>query len=274
MAIDGDTVQRIGGSYFTLRKYRFIGEHIIYIYFFFPLISLHFCRSYDKLLFDMPRKAAKSSSEIFQVLKDLHVLNDKGRALSLTHSIWEEACIQLDNVMSKKYIYLYVSQNRHGLLDQLLQHYGIACTKETSPTLADDSRESNWSMHSSDNIFPSLRTTIHLSNETWRKIAPVKVLYKDRTYETLNKGWTDVIAVELWKGLKLPCCFSFKTAKLNDNDGEIYLKFWGKCSECGTLINAYSVNKPTADGLDIHISTSDTSYGRKTYQKATIAWCL
>lgn len=67
--------------------------------------------------------------------------------------------------MSKKYIYLCVSQNRYGLLDKLLDHYGITYAKETSLTL-DNSNQSNWSMQSLDNILPSLRTTIHLSNET------------------------------------------------------------------------------------------------------------
>lgn len=59
----------------------------------------------------------------------------------------------------------------------------------------------------------------------------------------------------------------FKNAKINDNNGEIYLKFWGKCSECSTAINAYSVNKPTANGLDIYISTSDTTGIKHTKKK-------
>lgn len=84
-------------------------------------------------------------------------------------------------------------------------------------------------------------------------------LYKNRQYRILNKGWTDVIVEELWKSLKLPCCFAFKNAKVNDNPGEIFVKMWGKCSECDTVINAYALNKPTANGIDIHVSTNDTT---------------
>lgn len=149
----------------------------------------------------MPRKASKSVSEIFDVLKDLHLVNDEGCVLNLTHSIWEEACIKLDNAMSKKYIYLYVSQNRNGLLHKLLHYYGIDCVKknirDNSASFNECSDQSNWSMPSSDNILPSLRTTIHLSSETWSKIEPINTLYKNRPYRVLNKGWTDVITEEL-----------------------------------------------------------------------------
>lgn len=102
----------------------------------------------------------------FEILKDLFVLDDKGRVLNLSHSVWEEACNKLNNAMSKKYIYLCVSQNRYNLLSKLLDHYGIICIKETSLTSLDNSDRSNWSMQSSDNILPPIRTTIHLSNET------------------------------------------------------------------------------------------------------------
>lgn len=83
----------------------------------------------------------------------------------------EEARIKLNNAMSKKYIYLFVSQNRNNLLNKLLDHYGINCVEESiketsmSSVINECSDESNWSMQSSNNILPSLRTTIHLSSE-------------------------------------------------------------------------------------------------------------
>lgn len=40
------------------------------------------------------------------------------------------------------------------------------------------SDQSNWSMQSSDNILPFLRTTIYLSSEIWNKIAPIDIFYK------------------------------------------------------------------------------------------------
>lgn len=213
----------------------------------------------------MPRKALKSVFEIFEALKDLYLVNGEGDVLNLTHSIWNEACIKLNNVMSKKYIFLYVSQNRNGLLSMLLDHYGTDCMKKiieetsTSSVVNESSDKSNWSMQSSNNILPRIRTKIHLSSETWSKIAPIDTVYKNRQYKILNKGWADVLAAELWKSLKLPCCFAFKNAKVHDNPGEVFVKIWGKCYQYGTNINAYALNKPTANGIDIHVSTNDTT---------------
>lgn len=102
----------------------------------------------------MPRKALKSLSEIFEVLKELRFVNDKGHVLNLTHSVWEEACMKLNNAMSTKYIYLYVSQNGNGLLNKLLDHYGISCVEESiketsvSSIITECSDQSNWSMQS------------------------------------------------------------------------------------------------------------------------------
>lgn len=211
----------------------------------------------------MPRKAARTSSEIFEALKDLYFVDDEGRVLNLKHSVWEQAHIKLNNEMSRKYIFLYVSQNRNGLLNKLLDHYGISCIEqsreETSiSSVNENSDHPNWSIQS-PKILPSLRATIHLSSKTWSKIAPIDIAYKNRPYKILNKCWTDVIAEELWKSFKLPCCFAFKNAKVNDKPGEIYVKIWGKCSECDTKINAYALNKPTVDGIDIHISGNDTT---------------
>lgn len=50
-----------------------------------------------------------------------------------------------------------------------------------------------------------------------------------------------------------------KIAKINDNPGEIFIKIWGKCAECGVIINAYAPNKPAANGIDIHVLTTDTT---------------
>ncbi|KYN12953.1 hypothetical protein ALC57_14865 [Trachymyrmex cornetzi] len=48
---------------------------------------------------------------------------------------------------------------------------------------------------------------------------------------TLKPGWTDIIYNEIWRQIKIPCCYAFKSAKINRNPGEIFLKIKGKCSE-------------------------------------------
>lgn len=77
----------------------------------------------------------------------------------------------------------------------------------------------------------------------------------------LQPGWTDVIYNEIWKQLKIPCCYAFKSARINRNPGKIFLKIRGKCLECGAFFNAYSMHEPNDEDTDIkiHISTYDTT---------------
>lgn len=85
--------------------------------------------------------------------------------------------------------------------------------------------------------------------------------YEDeRKHATLNPGWTSIMYDAIWKQLKLPCCYAFKSAKINRIPGEIYLKIKGKCTECGAHFNAYGMHGLTAEDsyMEIHISTYDT----------------
>jgi len=68
---------------------------------------------------------------------------------------------------------------------------------------------------------------------------------------TLRPGWTDIIYNEIWRQIKIPCCYAFKSARINRNSGEIFLKIKGKCSECGALFNAYSMHEPNDKDTDI-----------------------
>jgi len=77
----------------------------------------------------------------------------------------------------------------------------------------------------------------------------------------LRPGWTDVIYNEIWKQLKIPCYYAFKSARINRNPGEVFLKIKGKCPECGAFFNAYSMHEPNDEDINIkiHISSYDTT---------------
>lgn len=66
----------------------------------------------------MPRQPKKNVNEIFESLKDLNFFNDKGQIVKLSDPIWKEAENALNKVFSKKYLYLYISQNRNGILER------------------------------------------------------------------------------------------------------------------------------------------------------------
>lgn len=85
------------------------------------------------------------------------------------------------------------------------------------------------------------RTIIYLDVDTWSEIYEID---NSNNLAKLKLGWTDVIYYEIWKQLKIPCSYSFKSGKINSRPGEIFLKIRGRCTECGALFNAYSMQNP------------------------------
>lgn len=98
---------------------------------------------------------------------------------------------------------------------------------------------------------------MYLDVDTWSKIYEID---NSNNVAKLKIGWTDVIYYEIWKQLKIPCFYSFKSGKINSTPGEIVLKIRGRCTVCGALFNAYSMQNPkNADAkIKIYISTYDT----------------
>jgi len=198
----------------------------------------------------------KTVDEIFESLKDFNFFDNRGHILRLSESIWKDAENRLYGELSMKYLYL--SQNRNGILERFREKYNIVegiFSKLTS--LINESNESNysnWSM-SSPCVLKPWRTVIYLDKKTWQN----KIL----EYGTDNKcsmlpRWTNVIYNEIWKQLKIPCCYSFKSGKVNPE--EIFLKIKGKCPECSALFNAYSMHESDDEtDMKIHISTYDTT---------------
>jgi len=154
---------------------------------------------------------------------------------------------------------MYITQNRNGIQDKL---YGKdICSinsSNISKDISDQSIHSNWSMNESKHLLPPLRTEVHMSKCEWDKIDPCVLSYKNREYEVLKPGWSDIIYDHIWNQLKLPCAFNFKNAKVNRTLGEIFLQIKGKCSECHTEINIYGTDEPTSEGIRLQISTYDT----------------
>lgn len=130
-------------------------------------------------------------------------------------------------------------------------------TSIDSTKVSRKSSYSNWSMSPPFHLKP-WRTIIYLNAETWTKMYGIRDNYNNLT--ELRPGWTDMIYSEIWKQLKLPCCYSFKSGKINTTLGEVFFKIRGECTECGAVLNAYSMQKPenVEAKIENHISTSDT----------------
>lgn len=212
----------------------------------------------------MPRKPVSSPDELYEAFKNLSFTNDEGILLLWSHEVWQKAVDAMNGKMKKDYIYLYISQNRHGIFDRIhgvekSQHF--AEDQNTNMVTNDSTNglnDSNWSMGDTDCALPYLCTTVILSKSDWDSLPVVTKTYKQREYEVLLTGWTDRVYDILWDNLKLPCPFAFKNAKINRNPGEIFLSIKGSCHECGALIHIYCTEVPDAHDPVFHISTHDS----------------
>lgn len=207
----------------------------------------------------MPRQPKRNVDEIFDLIKDINFFNDQGQVLRLADSVWKHAESILKGQMTAKYLYLYISQNRNKILERFREKYDINMEDSklseslNSTDISRESNDSNWSTSSLRHLKP-WRTILYLDFDTWSKIYDIH-----DSVTKLKSGWTDLIYHEIWTQLKIPCCYSFKFGKINSTPGEIFLKIRGKCTECGALFNAYSMQKPNADTkMEIHCSTYDT----------------
>lgn len=205
----------------------------------------------------MPRKPKKSPDEIYVALEGMNFVSE-GDFLPYNDAVWQLAANRLLNVLSKDYVYLYVTQNRNKIAQRLCGENMPVNKKREITKKCIEGADLNWSMPDNNNPLPSLREKIHLSREQWMKISPVEVNYQGRSYETLKPGWTTLIYKCLWDKFKLPCAFQFKNSKINNLPVDVYLKISGKCSECQTVVNLYSAGYPSDDGIDLNVSTNDT----------------
>lgn len=77
-----------------------------------------------------------------------------------------------------------------------------------------------------------------------------------REYQTLKPyEWSPIIHSYFYALTKLPCCISYKNAKVCPN-GEIFLKINGKCTVCLSNFQGVVIDQP----LSIDIVTIDCTY--------------
>lgn len=211
----------------------------------------------------MPRIPKKSVDEISFILQGLTFHDVDGNFRPMSHEVWRLAHDRLKEHMSLKYIYLYITENRNGILKKL---YGDdapigkqgSVQRNQSPKILNVSTSSNWS-DSGFTEAPSIRTILCLSKDTWAKINPGKIRIGQRIYESLKPGWTSILYEEIWAQLKIPCCYSFKHGRINKND-KFYLTVKGSCAECGAPFHAYILDEPDPlEKVILHLSTYDTT---------------
>lgn len=199
-----------------------------------------------------------------------------------TNSVWFEISSYLNGRMSGNAIHTFVYRGAHGVKEKLgfksrqnvvesdvveNIHYQnnsnlylylnlqiiINLFKANIVILGD---QTDFSSDCSE-ILPSKEFVITFSPEEWITIQPEEVCYKSnsknqsskssRMYHVLPKNsWTPIIAEHFWEHTHLPCCLSFRKAKVH-SCGNFYIKIVGKCSLCESNFEGIIYNKPPAE---------------------------
>lgn len=107
--------------------------------------------------------------------------------------------------------------------------------------------------------------TITIDAETWQRINPKTVVYKEhgrynnrRKYSILQRGWTDVMSKLCWSKTKIPCVYTFKRTKIYDWINGAYITIFGRCTDCCASFSAHSIEKPEiGSALKLFVKTVD-----------------
>lgn len=119
----------------------------------------------------------------------------------------------------------------------------------------------------SDNpdFLPKKEFVFTFSPSEWQQIQPQEVVYKAsdknrpmrscRSYYVLPKGsWTPLLAEHFWEHTNLPCCISFKRAKVF-TEGNVYICVIGRCSICCSHFKGIVKEKPSGNSRFVKLIT-------------------
>lgn len=110
----------------------------------------------------MPRKACVTANEIFEAVKDRNFFTDAGGDFkSRADPIWADICRTLNNKIEITNLYLYLKQNRNGVLSRVMDYKGIA--QDTEHMLSSESCDT--SMNTTKENDESIDSIVHSDNE-------------------------------------------------------------------------------------------------------------
>jgi len=184
----------------------------------------------------MPRKACVTAEEIFEAVKDNDVFNSIGILKSRSDPVWLDIHRFLKDRIQITNLYLFLKQNRNGILSRILEYKGIKFVQTEDSLVSLDTNSANTternetieSVHTDDEQVQiktdykcsSILYDIIIDAEMWQRICPKSVIYKEhgrynstRQYFVLQRGWTDILSKLCWIKTNLKKLFKrlFKT---------------------------------------------------------------
>lgn len=106
-------------------------------------------------------------------------------------------------------------------------------------------------------MFAQKNNCFYISPDEWKQIQPYEVFYKlndksrtlqnSRSYNVLPKNvWTPILAEHFWIHTQLPCCLSFRRAKVYPTVST-YIVIVGRCTICNSQFKGVVEDKPSGN---------------------------
>lgn len=175
--------------------------------------------------------------------EEYKVIDDNGRVLPPSNQIYKNISEAMDGNPSAKHVYVIVKNNRNGIYDFVLTSFGLL-----------DSINQRSQDHSFD---PDISTSknmdkfnLKLTKEDWSMIMPEDKVYEDgRLYTTLQSGWSDIFARNIWMQFRVPCPWKFINSKISRKKNKTYCRLKANCNECSAKLICTLAEEPAENNV-------------------------
>jgi hypothetical protein len=230
----------------------------------------------------MPRKCKFDPDELLEIIKKYNVFDEDSKHLKGPgQECWFLIQIELDHKIDAKYIYTIVLQNRYGIGEKIRgETQSLSQTLKISPDnefsfVVEQSSESQSNSSEKEDTLKSLKFNITLLYDEWNKIFDHEPKYYKRgdgknicrSYYTLKSfEWTSIINEHFFEQTKLSCCITYKRTKVYPT-GDVFLKMYGSCSCCHSILKGEILNQPVEECRVIIRCTIEGPYTQCTIRK-------
>ncbi|CAI6369604.1 unnamed protein product [Macrosiphum euphorbiae] len=157
-----------------------------------------------------------------------------------TNDVWMDISMHLNGRISKNALHLFVHNGRHGVKEALGLLPAIVQENTNQMKIPDElyCQTDSDLTDDSDNpdFLPKKKHFISVYIFTIRMAANT----------ASRSSWTPLLAEHFWEHTNLPCCISFKRAKVF-TEGNVYICVIGRCSICCSHFKGFVKEKPSGN---------------------------
>ncbi|KAJ1518857.1 hypothetical protein ONE63_011530 [Megalurothrips usitatus] len=203
-----------------------------------------------------------TKQKLLEVIDPPTLFDEHGKLLPASSPVFKDISKALNAAgrkMSPKYVWVFISNDRHGIL---------RCLRGEENVDMDD--ELGKGEEESEVVLPSRDFSIIIDAESWDEMKPVSRRRERadrpgmlRTVLSLPPfGWTHILARLMWEQHQLPCSMVFRRSRVNTTPS-VSSKYVviedGQCPECNGVASGYINTEPEAGhAVELRLRCTDT----------------